>query len=339
MKNLEVGAVVIGRNEGERLRKCFESISNITDVVYVDSGSTDGSRELAESRNIAVVDLEMPPNFTAARARNAGVKRLLEKAPNLQFIQTIDGDCELINGWTELAVRSLVQNPNCGAVCGRLYERQPNHSIYNALCDHEWNTPVGEAAVFGGIAMLRAESFTTVKGYREDMISGEDTEMAMRLRKAGWTIMRLAADMAYHDADITQFTQWWRRAKRGGHGFAEMASLHPDARWPNWPQTCRRIFLWGFAIPLVCVVSLALGLLINRWWLTVTFVLAAAFPIQAIRICFREWRKGASFRLACIIGALFTIGKFPEFIGLAKFYHNRVLGRRAQIIEYKGIRR
>ncbi len=39
-----LGVVVIGRNEGERLRRCLESVLGATPgVVYVDSGSSDGS--------------------------------------------------------------------------------------------------------------------------------------------------------------------------------------------------------------------------------------------------------------------------------------------------------
>lgn len=339
MNTESTGIVIIGRNEGERLRKCLRSIAGRYVVVYVDSGSTDGSQALAKEFGATVIALSIPPNFTAARARNVGVMRLLQIAPTVKFVQTIDGDCELIENWIDIGIKSLEADRSLCAVSGRLHERYPKHSLYNALCDHEWNTPVGKAAGFGGITLLRTECFSAVGGYRDDMISGEDTEMAMRLRKAGWTIARLDADMAYHDADITRFSQWWRRAKRAGHGFAEMAFLHPDARWPDWSRTCRRITLWGFVIPLLCAVSLVVGLFINRWLLTLALVLAAAFPLQMARLIFRETRKGTNIRLACVIGALFTIGKVPEFMGLIKFHWDRVLGRRAQIIEYKGIGR
>jgi glycosyltransferase involved in cell wall biosynthesis len=47
----QVGLVIIGRNEGERLRRCLASVgAGGCDVVYVDSGSTDGSSEVARSR-------------------------------------------------------------------------------------------------------------------------------------------------------------------------------------------------------------------------------------------------------------------------------------------------
>lgn len=44
-----LGVVVIGRNEGERLKRCLASLlGNVDQIVYVDSGSTDGSVQLAQ---------------------------------------------------------------------------------------------------------------------------------------------------------------------------------------------------------------------------------------------------------------------------------------------------
>ena len=73
----KVGAVVIGRNEGERLRVSLQSLINsVAFIVYVDSGSTDGSASLARETGAVVLELDMTLPFTAARARNAGFQRL-----------------------------------------------------------------------------------------------------------------------------------------------------------------------------------------------------------------------------------------------------------------------
>lgn len=69
-----VAAVVIGRNEGVRLRQCLESLANrVAQVIYVDSGSTDGSCEMAVELGVQVVSLDLSIPFTAARARNEGM--------------------------------------------------------------------------------------------------------------------------------------------------------------------------------------------------------------------------------------------------------------------------
>ena len=41
------GVVAIGRNEGERLKRCLKSVSHAAQVIYVHSGSTDGSLQWA----------------------------------------------------------------------------------------------------------------------------------------------------------------------------------------------------------------------------------------------------------------------------------------------------
>jgi glycosyltransferase involved in cell wall biosynthesis len=200
---VNIGVVVIGRNEGERLRKCLASVARQTGkVVYVDSGSTDNSVEIAESLGAVVVNLDMMRPFTAARARNEGFMRLREAAPDLAYVQFVDGDCEILPGWLEEAALFLDEHPDVAAVCGRLRERFPERSVYNMLCDIEWNTPVGEAKACGGNAMLRADALSQAGKYREDLIAGEEPELCVRLRASGWKIWRLAAEMALHDADM-----------------------------------------------------------------------------------------------------------------------------------------
>ena len=68
-----VGVVIIGRNEGERLRRCLTSVvgRGLT-VVYVDSNSTDGSAGLARAMGADVVELDMSRPFTMGRGRNVG---------------------------------------------------------------------------------------------------------------------------------------------------------------------------------------------------------------------------------------------------------------------------
>src|ERR1044071_10482116 len=93
------GVVVIGRNEGERLRRCFESLGSLARrAVYVDSGSTDGSIALARSFGAEVVELPADRPFTAARARNAGVDRLVANFPKTGLVQFVDGDCRVAEG-------------------------------------------------------------------------------------------------------------------------------------------------------------------------------------------------------------------------------------------------
>jgi GT2 family glycosyltransferase len=328
------GLVIIGRNEGERLRRCLASARSIPERVYVDSGSTDGSVALARSEGFTVVELPVPPVFTAARARNAGLECLLARDDSLEFVQFVDGDCEIRAGWLQSALEKLEADPGLAAVFGRRRERHPEASCYNALCDDEWNIPVGEAAGCGGDAMFRVSALRDVHGFNAAMIAGEDSELSMRLRKAGWKLWRIDAEMTWHDAAIMKFSQWCNRTRRAGHGFAEMAFLHPDARNPDWPRTVRSIIVWGGIMPAVIVASVIAALASVVLLLPAAAVLAL-WSLRTTLLARRERRRGLSAKLARASALLLMIGKIPQFAGLLGFHRNRILGRASRLIEYK----
>ncbi|MGA2496500.1 MAG: glycosyltransferase family A protein [Tepidisphaeraceae bacterium] len=181
-----LGIVIIGRNEGERLGRCLDSVSGRVDVVvYVDSGSTDGSVELARRFGVEVVELDMSIPFTAARARNEGFARLRKIESELRYVQFVDGDCVMAEGWLEAAESYLVEHPDVAVVCGHLIEGNRCATIYNRLCHLEWQKTPGEIPAAGGIFMVRATLFTQVGGFDPAVMTAEDDELCLRIRRAG----------------------------------------------------------------------------------------------------------------------------------------------------------
>ena len=69
--------------------------------------------------------------------------RLAADPPDL--VQLVDGDCEVQPGWVAEAAAFLAMRPEVVVVCGRRRERYPEASVYNRLCDREWDTPLGAA--------------------------------------------------------------------------------------------------------------------------------------------------------------------------------------------------
>jgi GT2 family glycosyltransferase len=321
-----IGVVVIGRNEGERLERCLASLVGAADkIVYVDSGSTDSSVQMAQGLGVVVVALDMTQPFTAARARNAGFECLQQLLQEMVYVQFVDGDCEVIAGWLPKAQAFLDEHSAVAVACGRRRERFPQRSIYNLLCDLEWDTPIGEAQACGGDALIRADAFAAMNGFRPDLIAGEEPELCVRLRAAGWKVWRLDAEMTWHDAAITRFGQWWQRTLRGGHAFAEGAFLHGAAPERHWLRESRRAWLWGAGIPVVSVVA---GLLFG--WLGLLVLLV--YPLQVVRLA----RRGHLSSRENWLHALFLVlGKFPEMLGQIKFLLGRVGARKASLIEYK----
>ncbi|NIF25231.1 glycosyltransferase [Pantoea sp. Tr-811] len=321
-----IGVVVIGRNEGLRLERCLASLAgSAQQIVYVDSGSTDGSVHKAQGLGIEVVALDMAQPFTAARARNEGFARLLQLAPTLQYVQFVDGDCEVVAGWLARGQAFLDQHPDVAVVCGRRRERFPERSVYNLLCDLEWDTPVGQAKACGGDALMRVEAFQGVSGFRPGLIAGEEPELCVRLRARGWKIWRLGEEMTLHDAAMTRFSQWWRRSVRGGYAFAEGAYLHGDPPERHWRRESRRAWLWGLALPVAILLACTV---FDGWGLLLLLV----YPLQAVRLARRGDR---SARENWLQGIFLVLSKFPEMVGQVKFALDRFTASKTALIEYK----
>jgi GT2 family glycosyltransferase len=324
----DVGCVIIGRNEGDRLRACLTSLVGKTAaMVYVDSGSTDGSVALARGLGVTVVELDMTIPFTAARGRNEGFHALQGGLPSLRYIQFVDGDCEVLPGWLDVAREFLESHPEAAVACGRRRERYPEQSIYNRLCDMEWDTPLGEAKACGGDAMIRAAALLEVGCYRSDLIAGEEPELCVRLRRAGWKVWRIDRDMTLHDAAMMRFGQWWKRSVRSGHAFAEGAYLHGASSERHWVRESRRAWVWGGVIPLLIL----LGVPMLGWG---ALALSFLYPLQVVRLAL-QGKGSLSLRDRWLTAVFLVLSKFPELAGQVRYRVSRLQLAKVELIEYK----
>src|SRR5687767_5860745 len=83
-----VGIVVIGRNEGDRLLACLESLRGLGCMtVYVDSGSGDGSAARAAPLCDVVIEVDVSRPLSAARSRNEGFATLRSTRPDAEYVQ------------------------------------------------------------------------------------------------------------------------------------------------------------------------------------------------------------------------------------------------------------
>jgi glycosyltransferase involved in cell wall biosynthesis len=322
-----VALVAIGRNEGERLRRCLVSAKlseQIAVVVYVDSGSTDGSVEMALGLGCEIVLLDMTTPFTAARARNEGFARAIAIQPDVEFVQFVDGDCELVMGWIPAALDLLQQRSEVAAVCGRRRERYPERSIYNKLCDFEWEAPAGIARSCGGDVMMRVNAFVQAGGYRSSLIAGEEPELCVRLRSNNWQIWRLDREMTLHDAAMYRFGQWWTRTKRAGHAFAEVSLLHRTNSERHHVRETLRAIGWGVILPALIVVAA-----IWRPWCIAAVLI---YPLQVVRVYLSDDQAGS---IGWLRAVFLVLGKFPEAHGMLTYLVNVVRHRRSTLIEYK----
>ncbi|HXY32686.1 MAG TPA: glycosyltransferase [Planctomycetaceae bacterium] len=329
-----VGVVVIGRNEGERLRRCLLSVTGkAAAIVYVDSGSTDGSPAVASALGVDNVELDSSIPFSAARARNAGLDRLMELRGELEFVLFVDGDCEVAEAFTAIGRQALLEDARVAAVAGRLRERFPERSVYNRLCDMEWNIPAGETKNCGGIALFRVCALREAGGFNSRVVAGEEPELCVRLRQRGWTIRRLPDDMATHDADMTHFSQWWKRAVRAGHAYAEGAAMHGRSAERHFVRESLSGWIYGFAIPIAIV---AATIAISPWALLATLV----YPLLVLRIAAGRrqthrdpWSHAFLYAGACLLA------KPAECFGQARYWLRHALRRPPQVTQHQAVSR
>ena len=320
--------VVIGRNEGERLQVCLHSVTPQTSVVvYVDSGSTDGSASFARSMGCHVIELDPARPFGPSRARNEGFAAALALAPDAALIQFLDGDCEMMEGWLEAGAAALAARPDAGIVCGTVHEMYPDATVYNKIFEIEWQHPAGEIEACAGRLMTRTALFRDAGGFRTDLIAGEDEEFCFRLRSAGWKILHLDAPMARHDIAMTNFRQFWRRARRTGFAYAQVAALRGRRAEKIYSREIFRMWFWGLLLPLA---SLGLG----RATAGFSLCLLAGYPLVIARIASATRRQGWSRRDAWRYGWMTTVGKFPSLQGMIEYFWWRLRGGRAAVSDH-----
>ncbi|WP_091387647.1 glycosyltransferase [Microbulbifer marinus] len=326
----DIGIVIIGRNEGERLRQSLESVAGLGyPTVYVDSGSTDGSAELAKRYCSQVVQLDAGRPFSAARARNEGLAVLGRFAPNIHFVQFLDGDCTLDPEWLAQAHEFISRHERAAIVCGHLRERQASANVFTQLCDIEWQGDVGTIDACGGIFLGRIASLKAVGMFNESMIAGEEPELCHRLRSGGWRIDRIDTPMAVHESDIRKISQLLQRARRCGHSYAHSYHVHRDSPIAFKRRNLVSVIFWGALLPLLVICLLPFSAM-------AAVTALSLYLLLWIRIYFHGVASSQLTRkLSALNSSFIVIGKFAQFVGVIDFYRSLWQKEDFKLIEYK----
>ena len=320
--------VIIGRNEGDRLERCILTAQAIsgwspTEILYVDSGSTDGSSDLAKELGATV--LPMPPGpFTAARARNLGWRRSTGS-----LVLFLDGDTILNADFPLLALKELEQEASIAAVWGHRREISPCLSIYVRVLDLDWVYPAGDSLFFGGDVLIRRSALEAVNGFDEKLIAGEEPEMCRRIRNLGSSIQHIDAPMTLHDLAITRFSQYWRRSQRAGFAFASVSERFQDTADPFWSKDAARnrvraLFWLTSPVLVVGVCFILSSVLPIALWIALIFTLA-------LRTAWHYRWKPAPWPTLVLYGFHSQLQQIPIFFGQLQFRSNRNKG----LMEYK----
>ena len=154
--------------------------------------------------------------------------------------------------------------------------------------------------------------------------------MCYRMRQRGWKIHKLNVPMALHDAGMTRFSQWWKRAMRSGHAYAEGNARHGNLLLGFRAREVRSILFWALGIPLAVVV-------LTIWLGPVLLLLLSLYGVQWWRIRASRLRVDGDADDATLFACFCVLGKFAELLGMLRYWLNRVSGKKSALIEYKGV--
>jgi glycosyltransferase involved in cell wall biosynthesis len=321
--------VVIGRNEGERLIRCFRSVREAKlpageiEIVYVDCGSSDGSAEGAADLDLEVIAVQ-PQWPTAALAREVGWR-----ATSADIVLFLDGDCMLEPEFT-VRVWPLLDDPSVAVIWGRISEWAPMASIYHRVLGLDWITPApGPSEYSGGCSIVRRLALEAVDGFRIDLIAGEDADLCRRIRQRGWIVWHSSEPMVAHDLAITRFGQYARRCFRIGYSHA---MLHP----PDLPGRHGLLLAnraWGAAAGGFLIATPAALWLVG--WPTVpglALLVVATFAATLWSDRHLDVDRGTWFLHALH----WHFKQIPMLAGQIMYAWDRWRGHQRRLIEYKG---
>jgi hypothetical protein len=331
-KQILLSVVVIGRNEGDRLGQCLQAVANMdregfeVEVIYVDSGSMDGSIALAKAAGVHTISLisERP---SAALGRNAGWQ-----AASGTVILFLDGDTVL---HPRFVCDSLPEfaSEEIAVIWGHRRELYPRRSFYNRTLDLDWIYKPGLTPFCGGDALFRRHVLEQTGGFNETLIAGEEPDLCRRIRNLGYKILHVDRPMTGHDLAIFGWEQYWKRAVRAGHAYAEVSERSRGSNAPLWQDAARGNRRRALVILGSVMAAIAVSALLRDVWpLLAVALFLATLSVRSAWLA--RWKSDDVVALL-LYGAHSHLQQIPIYMGQLQYRRNQRKGRRATLIEYK----
>lgn len=254
-----VTVVIPNWNGARLLRTCLNALTAQTyrdfEIILVDNGSADESRDLVAREYPDVKFLALEKNLGFVGACNAGMR-----AATSEIIVLLNNDTEAEAGWLAELVRTLDTNPRAGMAASKLRLFDAREKIHSAgdffrvngipgnrgvwEVDHEqFDSPEAQPVMFGvcgGACAFRKTMLDEIGLFDEDFWSYcEDVDLNWRARLAGYTCAFAPKAVVYHYVSAT--------------GGGALASFHvgrnsiyvlfkdyPSSLWKkHWPKILR----------------------------------------------------------------------------------------------------
>ena len=219
-ENPVVSVIVPNWNGMRFVSMCLDSLDQLYfenfEVIVVDNGSTDGSRELIEEKYPWVRLLKLPHNKGFAIACNEGIKN-----SNAKYIVLLNNDIEVAPDWLTELYEGMERHPECGMGTTKMMFLDNRDVFYNTGdLFHAWSSGGGrgqgekdigqydlENYVFGacaGAGIYRKELFNQIGLFDEDFfIFAEDVDLNMRSQLQRFQAVYLPKSKVYHIGTAT----------------------------------------------------------------------------------------------------------------------------------------
>jgi glycosyltransferase involved in cell wall biosynthesis len=287
-------------NEDLYLQHCLRSLMHMEypkenfEVIVVDNGSTDQSLSIAEKYADRVICL---PDAKVGAVRNAGAKIATGK-----FLVFIDADCTLDNQWLARAETLVEKSKDTVFGGGITLPENANWVERHWLLEGALGNTL-PSDLIGCSIVIHSDQFKRTCGFNEHKSSGEDTDLAIRIRNNGTKILITRALNVTHLGN----------AKTISSHIIRQAWHAQSYKKRKWEKLKDAIFL--LVINYILLISLALVFLIIKLYLFFLFS-ATLFLLSPLILTtkryFRAQRKPVNLReifLAYILDLTYLTGR------------------------------
>jgi glycosyltransferase involved in cell wall biosynthesis len=304
-----ISIVVIGLNEADNLPNTFNAILNMNypqdklDLIYVDSGSTDNSVEIAKNYSYRVF---VEPNYpSSGRNRNRG---LLEA--RYEIVHFLDGDVEIDQDYFKNIV-SLFEEKNAQAIVGQLEAQRPSLLYRFAQMSNISKKEGYINSTSTGGTYLRTP-LLMVNGYDERIRRGQEVELGERFRKEGFKIWCTKSKLGCHNFAIKSVSELLEKDYSRGYHYAVVARLDGDG---EYFRVCRAVIRKQLIFfPLIIIIALAL---IATGYMSIAILLIFLSSINNNKsiIKRKSYSRVSDLIVKVLIG---TISQFYYFRGICR---------------------
>lgn len=208
-----VAALIAGHNEEDSIERCVRSLHEQTrppdEIIVVSDGSTDRMAE--RMRSLQNRGLIKEAHCTQVRAgKSAAVNLALSRATG-DVVVVVDCDCT----FDRRAIQEIVEplaDPRTAGVSGNVVVRNSSTNLLTAFQAIEYLISISQgrqaadltgqvSCISGAFGAFRRSALLAVGGL--DAGGGEDLDVTLSLRKAGWKVVFAADALCYTDVPTT----------------------------------------------------------------------------------------------------------------------------------------